>query len=56
MEMVSDKESPTEEKWETMKKCHERQLKWYVKRNNDLKKVVETYQLFNNLQKSKLYV
>jgi len=48
-----DKESPTEEKWGTMKKCHVRQLKRYVKRNNDLKKVVETYQLFNNLQKSK---
>ena len=48
-----DKESPTEEKWGTMKKCHVRQLKRYVKRNNDLKKVVETYQLFNNLRKSK---
>jgi hypothetical protein len=49
----SDSESPTKEKWGTMKKCHVRQLKRYVRRNNDLKKVVETYQLFNNLQKSK---
>jgi hypothetical protein len=38
-----DSESPTEEKWGTMKKCHVRQLKRYVERNNDLKKVVEIY-------------
>jgi len=46
-------ESPTEEKWGTMKKCHVRQLKRYIEKKKDLKKVLDIYQLFNNLQKSK---
>jgi len=44
-------EKPTVEKWGTMKKCHSRQLKRYVKRTEELRKVVETYQLFNKLKK-----
>jgi hypothetical protein len=44
-------EKPTEEKWGTMKKCHSRPLKQYVKRTEQLRKVVETYQLFNKLKK-----
>ena len=45
------KEKPTVEKWGTMKKCHSRQLKRYVKRTEELRKVVETCQLFNKLKK-----
>jgi hypothetical protein len=44
-------EKPTEEKWGAMKKCHSRPLKQYVKRTEQLRKVVETYQLFNKLKK-----
>jgi len=36
-----------------MKKCHVRQLKRYIEKKKDLKKVLDIYQLFNNLQKSK---
>jgi hypothetical protein len=44
-------EKPTVEKWGAMKKCHSRQLKRYVKRTEELRKVVKTYQLFNKLKK-----
>lgn len=45
-------EKPTEEPWGLMKKNHIRQLKRYVKRNENLRKVVDTYQLFNELKKT----
>jgi len=44
-----EKDAPMKEPWGLMKSKHKRQLKRYVNRNADLKKVVETYQLLNQL-------
>ena len=42
---------PTMEPWGKMKKYHKRQLVRYVNKHEELKKMVETYQLFNSLKK-----
>jgi hypothetical protein len=42
---------PTMEQWGKMKKYHKRQLVRYVNKHEELKKVVETCQLFNSLKK-----
>ena len=41
------------EPWGKMKKFHLRQLKRYVNRNQDLKEIVNKYQLYNNLSSAK---
>jgi hypothetical protein len=42
--------APTFEQLGNMKKFHKRQLVQYVNKKADLKKELETYQLFNNLK------
>jgi hypothetical protein len=43
--------APTFEQWGNMRKLQKRQLVRYINKKSVLKKVVETYQLFNNLKR-----